>query len=145
MKVFLDTSVLVSAFVYDHVQHTLALPIVESVETGKTEGFTSGHAVLEVYSVLTRLPAPSRIRPAEAKVLIQENILKTFKVVALTGKEYADLTLRMGTEGIAGGQAYDALHLECAVKCGADRIYTFNQKHFQNLAGASVRARIVSP
>jgi predicted nucleic acid-binding protein len=30
--------------------------------------------------------------------------------------------------------AYDALHLRCAEKAGVDRIYTFNARHFEQLA-----------
>ena len=33
-----------------------------------------------------------------------------------------------------GARVYDALHLQCAKKAGCDRIYTFNVRHFRQLA-----------
>jgi predicted nucleic acid-binding protein len=36
--------------------------------------------------------------------------------------------------GLPGGQVYDALLLACARKSGADAIYTWNLKHFRQLA-----------
>jgi predicted nucleic acid-binding protein len=67
-------------------------------------------------------------------VLIEDNIVKPFTVVALTAKEYVDLVMKLGREGILGGQAYDALHLRCAEKAGVDRIHTFDARHFGPLA-----------
>jgi len=36
------------------------------------------------------------------------------------------------------------LHLRCAEKCGADRIYTFNVRDFAQLAG-QLTSRITAP
>jgi toxin FitB len=145
VKIFLDTNVLVAACLREHPHHESAQPVMESVHLGNEDGFTSAHAVLEVYSTLTRLPGPLRIVAAQAMAMVQENILKSFKTVALTGREYAELIGQLGVEGIAGGQAYDVLHLHCAMKCEADRIYTFHTRHFQNLAPSTLKARIVAP
>jgi predicted nucleic acid-binding protein len=64
--------------------------------------------------------------------------------VALTGKEYSDLSLKLGHNNVVGGKAYDALHLACAEKCGADRIYTFNVPDFMPLAG-HMAGKITAP
>ena len=61
---------------------------------------------------------------------VADNIVKYFSVVALTGKEYSELSLKLGQNNVVGGKAYDVLHLRCAEKCGADRIYTFNVRDF---------------
>ena len=108
---------------------------MQTVHDGKAEGVVSGHSLLETYAILTRLPRVPRITPLEASALITENIVKHFAVVALTGKEYGELARKSGQNGTVGGSTYDLLHLACAEKAKADRIYTFNVHHFAQLAG----------
>ena len=144
MKIFLDTNVLVAACVEEHEHHARALPLVESVHDGKVEGVVSAHSLLETYAILTRLPRSPRITPLQAAQLVEENIVEHFGVVALTGKDYGALAHRLGQENIVGGKAYDALHLECASKSGAERIYTFNVRHFMEL-GSHLSATIAAP
>jgi predicted nucleic acid-binding protein len=144
MKDFLDTNVLVAACVDDHEHHARALPVVQRVHEGKAEGFLSAHSVLETYAILTRLPRVPRISAMQASRLIAENIVKYFSIVALTGKEYSELAVKLGQNNIVGGKAYDVLHLTCAEKCGADRIYTFNVRDFMQLAG-QLAGKITAP
>ena len=145
MRVFLDTNVLIAACIEDHVHHTRAAPIVANIHEGRNEGFTSGHAVLELYSVLTRLPRAPRILASQAMVILQENVIKHFTLIALTGKEYGELVLKIAAEGAVGRQSYDALHLACARKCDSQRVYTFNARHFQNLVADDFQKRIFEP
>jgi predicted nucleic acid-binding protein len=144
VKAFFDTSVLIAAFVEDHEHHERALPLLESVHEGKTEGVVSAHSLLEIHAILTRLPRSPRILPQQAATLVEENLARAFTVVALTTKEYLDLVTKLGREGITGGQSYDALHLRCAEKAMADRVYTFNTRHFEALA-PPFSAVIVAP
>src|ERR1051326_2219914 len=130
MRIFLDTNVLVAACIADHEHHTRAVPLVQSVHDSKDEGFVNGHSLLEAHAILTRLPRVPRITPVEASALICDNIVKHFSVISLTGREYGELALRLGRDGIVGGKSYDVLHLACAEKSGVDRIYTFNVRHF---------------
>lgn len=144
MKVFLDTNVLVAACVDQHEHHARALPLMESVHKGMVQGFVSAHSLLETHAILTRLPRSPRISPSQAATLVHENVVKHFTVVALTAREYGELAARLGRNSVVGGQAYDVLHLECAEKCGAERIYTFNVSHFAGLA-AHLSSRIAAP
>ena len=145
MRFFLDTNVLIAAFLHEHEHHSRALPILNDLHQRKAEGFTSAHTLLEIYSALTRLPRSPRMLASQVATLIQENILAHMTVVALTSQEYEALVLALGHHGTLGGASYDCLHLQCARKCAADRIYTFNLKHFQALAATDLRDRIVSP
>jgi predicted nucleic acid-binding protein len=145
MKIFFDTNVLIAAFIEEHEHHARALPALESVHEKSAQGVVSAHTLLELYATLTRLPRSPRVQPRQAMALIDDNILKSFTIISLSAKEYGELVLRLGKQGTIGGQAYDALHIACAEKSGADRIYTFNARHFQSIAEVSWRARIVSP
>ncbi|MGV0741056.1 PIN domain-containing protein [Mycolicibacterium sp. XJ870] len=96
-----DTSVAVPLLVSSHQQHAM----VARWAKGRTLGI-SGHALVETYSVLTRLPGDARVDPADAVVLIDENFAEAFPLGARAARtahrEFARL-------GIAGGATYDGL------------------------------------
>jgi predicted nucleic acid-binding protein len=145
VKVFLDTSVLVAAVVYKHESHARAFPILERVLNGKDEGFISGHSVAEMYAVLTRLPHPYKHTPEQAFLSIDENVVKHFKVTVLSGADYAALVKEAALAKILGGTIYDAVLIRCALKSKAERIYTLNVRHFQNIAPKQNTSQIVGP
>ena len=145
MKVFCDTNVLVAAFIQSHPNHEEARPVLERVKAGKDSGFVAAHSLAEAYSVLTRLPGGSRVAPTVAWQLIEENVVKGFSIITLTAKEYSQTLATAAANGVEGGRTYDALLLSAAAKSGAERIYTLNARHFQGLATAELRPKIVSP
>ena len=145
MKVFLDTSVLVAAIVTGHEHHARAFEILDRVQNGKDEGHIAGHSMAEMYSILTRLPPPFRHTPEYALLSIEENVVKHFKVTALSPNEYGPLIRDAALSGIQGGTIYDAVLLRCAGKSGAEKIWTFNLKHFQNIAPKGIVSQISAP
>lgn len=145
MKVLLDTSVLVSSVIKQHVHHERSFAALDRVQTGKDEGIISAHSLAEMYAVLTKLPAPYRHSPEQALLSIEENILKHFKTVSLSASDYATLLRDAAGMGIQGGTIYDALLLKSGVKAGADRICTLNLKHFQALAPADMTVKLSAP
>ena len=145
MKVFCDTNVLLAAFLQNHPHHNSARPLIERVKAGEDEGFVAAHSLAETYAVLTRLPGGNYLPPSVAWQLISENILKDFAIVNLNSKEYSDILAKSAANGVEGGKTYDALLLAAAAKSGADRIYTVNVRHFQNLADDNVRPKIAAP
>jgi len=64
--------------------------------------------------VLTRLPAPYRLAPADALAVLEGNFLEAARIVALDADGYRSVLRRAGREGISGGRTYDALIGECA-------------------------------
>ena len=50
----------------------------------------------------------------------------------------------MAVQGIVGGAVYDGLVAACALKAGADRLYTWNVRHFDQL-GAEVKKLVKMP
>lgn len=95
-----DTSVLVPALVSWHPDH-------EHVRAAMVDRVTvlTAHVLLETYSVLTRLPAPHRIAPADAAAAVAFAIA----TVALPADGHRELIVELSRQGIRGGAVYDAL------------------------------------
>lgn len=113
-----------------HEHHRVATTDIERrLERGDRLAIAA-HALLETYAVLTRLPAPYRLAPAEAWTLIKANFVAHATVVALKGAAHPVLLDRLASLGIGGGRAYDAVIGECAVQARVDALLTFNPRHF---------------
>ncbi len=108
----LDTSVAIPLLVQTHRAHTAVVRWWDGRKVA-----LSGHAVVETYSVLTRLPGDLRVAPADAARLLTER----FAAPLLLGTEMAERLPDMLSElGIAGGAVYDALVALAAAEHGAD-------------------------
>ena len=92
------------------------------------------HSIAELYSTLTRLPLQPRVHPTEATRVITDNILPNFEVVTIAKKDYLEALRLVESGGWSGAKIYDALLIGCAVRCDADRIFTFNLSDFRQLA-----------
>jgi len=134
MKVYFDTAILVAGSVSDHPHHSQAIAALRMVRNKEIVGHVSGHSLAEAYAVLTRTPFTPPVYPAEAWKLLSENVIPFFEIVALTSAMYRETIQECSESGWTGGRIYDALHLHCAKKAGCDRIYTFNVRHFRQLA-----------
>jgi predicted nucleic acid-binding protein len=73
------------------------------------------------------------ISPAEIGYMLSENTA-IFEIVALSAEDYLEVIRSGSATGVQGGRIYDALHLAAARKANCDIIYTFNVKHFRELA-----------
>lgn len=104
---------------------------------------TAAHALAESFAVLTRLPAPYRISPADALALLDRNFIGRTRVVALDVHGYHALLRRAGSEGISGGRIYDAVIAACALKARAATLLTFNASHFEGYSAAGLA--VVTP
>jgi predicted nucleic acid-binding protein len=145
MRVFLDTSVLIASVLEKHPSHTRAFAVLERVQSGRDEGFVSAHSLAEMYSTLTRLPVPFRHSPEQALLSIEENVLRHFKISALTEHDYIALVREAAFAGIQGGTVYDAVLLKSAGKMELDRIYTLNLRHFETIAKKEQRPLLRAP
>lgn len=85
----------------DYARHRALRELVR----GRSLGL-SGHAELETYSVLTRLPPPQRLTPATALRLIRTNFPQTRRLPVSRAAEALD---ELAALGLAGGSTYDAL------------------------------------
>lgn len=126
----LDSSCMVAAVCSWHEHHRAATNEIERrLERGERLAIAA-HALIETYAVLTRLPAPHRLAPADAWALVKANFVVHASVVALTGAAHTALIGRLASLGIGGGRTYDAVIGECAVQAGVDALLTFNPRHF---------------
>jgi predicted nucleic acid-binding protein len=104
----LDTSVAVPLLIQTHQAHTTVLRWWAGRQV-----VLAGHALVETYSVLTRLPGDLRLAPADAARLLRER----FGPALILGPQLsARLPDVLSEHGIAGGAVYDALVALTAVE-----------------------------
>jgi len=141
VKWFFDTTVLVAALLPGHPHHARSFPALASA-TSK-QAACAAHSLAEAYSTFTRYPGKERMS-AEAASLMVQGIEHRFTLVWLDGDEYCAAIRRMAQMGIVGGAVYDGLVAACALKAGADYLYTWNVRHF-DLLGAEVKKLVTMP
>jgi predicted nucleic acid-binding protein len=141
MKAFFDTSVLVPTLHEDLPHHEECYNLV--VEFDRAEAACAAHSLAEVYATLTRMPVRPRVGPEQA-LLFVDTLRENLTVVTLDAGEYMGAIEAAARNGIVGGGMYDALIAACALKVGAEKIYTYNTSHFARLGGA-VAARLHTP
>ncbi len=98
----------------------------------------AGHALVEAYSVLTRLPPPHRLGPDLAATILRQNFIDQAEIAALDADAYSDLLIRAGMERITGGRVFDAIIAHCARAARVDAIVTFNITHFRSVVGSGI-------
>ena len=100
-QLLVDTSVAVALTVADHADHAETVDAMRGRRLG-----LAGHAAFETFSVLTRLPSPTRRTPPTVARLLTSNFPHTrFLSAEGAGSLFADLE----SSGISGGAVYDAL------------------------------------
>jgi predicted nucleic acid-binding protein len=141
VKAFLDTSVLVATFYADHEHHGPSLDLF--LRFGKSEACCGAHTLAELFAVLTSMPAPRRVSGHQA-LLFLGDVRERLTLVALDGEEYFAMAQASGEAGLAGGAIYDSILGQCALKAGAETIYTWNTRDFLRLLPA-IAGRVRRP
>jgi predicted nucleic acid-binding protein len=131
----LDTSCIVAAVCSWHEHHARANTEIEKRLANRERMIMAAPALVESYSVLTRLPAPHRISPPDALILLEANFMQGIQATALTASAYASLLRGAPAADIAGGRTYDAVIAACARKGKVQVLLTFNAQHFTLFAG----------
>ena len=131
MRAFaLDTSCMIAAVCSWHERHQ---PVLAAIEARLNRGeriAVAAHALVETYAVLTRLPAPHRLAPADAWALVKANFVDHATVVTLDGQGHVVLLGRLAAMGIGGGRSCDAVIAACAGQAKAEAILTLDRRHF---------------
>ncbi len=132
-----DTSVVVAALLSWHEAHTPSFAALSSV-VEDDEVVLPVSALIECYSVLTRLPAAHRLSPTDAASLLETSLRESSRVVGLRAGAVWGFLGALVDEDVRGGATYDRRILEEACAAGAKRILTLNGDDFRRFAREGV-------
>jgi predicted nucleic acid-binding protein len=139
-----DTSCIIAAVCDWHEHHERAAREIDQRLDRGDKMAVAGSTLVEAYAVLTRLPPPHRLSPADSRALLEFNFAgRQVDLVALAPDDYRQLLSGALSAGIVGGQMYDAAIVTCATMANVDAIITFNERHFRKLAPD--RVQVVVP
>lgn len=131
VTVFLDTSVLLAGLIDFGPQSAPAQSLMHAIaEKRVTAPSTAWHCCLEFYSVATRLPAEYRLAPADAALLLNEEVFGRMAVHDLPAADRLTMLRAAAQDGITGGRIYDSHIAEIARAAGAKVVVTDNRRHF---------------
>jgi predicted nucleic acid-binding protein len=141
LKVGVDASCLVPLMSSWHPHHEATVRTLEALKQRKALLITSTQAVVECFSVLTRLPNQIRIPPREAYERIRENLFGNFQVVGFDPNT-CWLTLdAVSARDLGGGLIYDAIIAHSCAQAGASILLTWNVQDFIRIAPAGLNVR----
>lgn len=140
MSVFLDTSVILAGLIDFGPQSAPAQSVMHGVAEQRIAGpATAWHCCLEFFSVATRLPPEFRLTPADACLLLQEEVFARFAVHDLPGSARIPMLQAAARDQIAGGRIYDTHIAETARAAEATVIVTDNRRHFLSALRYGIR------
>ena len=114
-----DTSVVVAGFASWHEGHAVAAAVLRRAPK------VPAHALIETYSVLTRLPPPHRAPSALVATFLAETFGEA--TLALPSAEHPRLVVLCASLGIAGGSVHDAL-IAVTVKHARGKLLTRDRR-----------------
>ena len=131
VTVFLDTSVLLAGLIDFGPQSAPAQSLMHAIaEKRVVDVATAWHCCLEFYSVSTRLPPEFRLTPADAAILLEEEVFARMSVHDLPPAHRFPALRAAARDQIGGGRIYDAHIAEIARAAGAAVSVTDNRRHF---------------
>jgi predicted nucleic acid-binding protein len=133
---------MVAASLAQHPAHTPCFAVLQPIRTQQHQGYLSTHSLAEMYSVLTRMPSPSKLSPQNVQRLIERN-LQFLATITLEKADYQAAIAQMTALNLPGGGIYDALIAAAALKISADPLMTLNSKHFIRLDAAIAQIVVV--
>ena len=106
-----DTSVVVPALIQWHEAHAVSLAALRGVKT------LPAQVLAESFSVLTRLPAGTSLRPQQADTALGRAFPD--EPLVLSPPALRDVIRRLAQAGLGGGRVYDAIVAAQAGEAGA--------------------------
>lgn len=138
MRVALDSSCLVALLCAWHEDHDATRSACEAIR--RESLVIAGHALVECYSVMTRLPAPYRISPQQAEQVLSHNF-KDAEVTGLTAALCWTTIREQARRNVGGGQVYDAIIARSVRAAGAVLLLTWNVRDFLAVAPPGLEIR----
>jgi predicted nucleic acid-binding protein len=115
VKPAVDSSVAIAAFSSWHALHEPARQVVDDGAS------LPAHAGFETFSVLTRLPDPTRASPARVGQFLREAFGNEW--LTLPGVSASELITELAERGLRGGATYDAL-IGATARAAGTTLYT---------------------
>jgi predicted nucleic acid-binding protein len=134
VKVGLDTSCLVPLVSSWHEHHEATLSTLEALKKQNNDLIVAAPAVLECFSVLTRLPERIRITPSEASERLFENIAQNFQMVGVDPETCWSAIRHLTDRDLGGGLVYDAIIAYSCAVAGATILLTWDVQDFIRVA-----------
>ena len=107
-----DSSVVIAGFASWHADHEPARRALDGAPR------LVDHCVLEIYSVLTRLPSPHRVSTELVRDFMASRFPQPY--LRLEEAEFRAFVAGLADRGVAGGAVYDALVAVTAAAHGAE-------------------------
>jgi len=140
VKFGLDTSYLIPLVAEWHQHHEHTARDYRARLARGERPVVAIHALLECYSVLTRLPYPTRV-PSQVAEQILTRYLNDVEVAGVT-PDAAWLAIRsLAALDLGGGRIYDALIATTVLHAKASLFMTWNVKHFLAIAPPGLEIR----
>jgi len=89
------------------------------------------------------MPLPQR-RNANQAMFFVTDVQARLTPIALTPEEYFAAISEYSAMGVVGGAIYDALIARCALKARAEKIFTWNVRHFRQF-GPDIEKKLRTP
>jgi predicted nucleic acid-binding protein len=140
-KFGLDTSCLIPLLASWHEDHERTFAAFEGRLRRKERPVVAVHALTECYSVLTRLPKPHRLLPAQARELLSTTIVENCELVGLAAARTWTVMEELAARDLRGGMVYDALIAEATHHAGATVLLTWNVRDFLAIAPRGLDVR----
>jgi predicted nucleic acid-binding protein len=119
-----------------HENHKVA---VRAVEKHLRAGWTPvipATVLLEAFAVLTRLPAPFRVKPGIARAALDAALPDS--AIDLTRRDCLLAMEAVERMSLAGGKVYDAAIAQCASRSGAEALLTFDAGDYARVRPAGL-------
>ncbi|MFT5999053.1 MAG: putative nucleic acid-binding protein [Neolewinella sp.] len=134
MITYFDTSVIMGLLHADQEIYEASVAVFAKSSRSGRVVTTTLHAYAELYTNLTQKGGGRPGMPPEDVAVVRtEQVGRIFEMIELTKTDYEAAVIRCGKLGFTSGVIYDALHLQAAIKVGADVLYTNNLKDFNRL------------
>lgn len=131
-----DSSLIVAGFASWHESHSQAREVLDEAPAAV------GHALLEAYSVLTRLPAPHRAPSVVVRGFLDARF--TAAPLVLEAGELRDFVLDLDRLRLSGGAVYDALIGRTAASRSVELV-TLDHRALRIYDAVGCDARLLSP
>lgn len=136
MRAVADTSVIVAAVLGAGTGHAECRAAIRA-----SEAAAAGHAWVESFSVLTRLPLDVRLTGAEAATVLGSVVPKTR---ALSAAEQAGFARWVKGSGVVGGAVYDAL-VGWVARCARVPLLTRDTRALPTYRSVGVEVLLIDP